>query len=42
LVGASFVGRCHNIWAMDSDGRKIVGGRGVCKNITPGWDNEII
>lgn len=39
--GPALYGRCHNIWTMDSTGRKIVEARNVCKIITPGCDHKI-
>ena len=39
--GLIVAGRCHNIWTLDSQGRKIIEGRSVCKIITPEWDKPI-
>ena len=39
--GPAFYGRCHNIWTMDSAGRKIVEARNVCKIVTQNWDHKI-
>lgn len=39
--GVELAGRCHNIWTLDSSGKKIIEGRSVCKILTPGWDHPL-
>lgn len=40
-TGEVLVGRCHNIWTLDSQGRKLVQGHSVCKIMNPGWEGPL-